>query len=437
VTGTTVERAGAHESTDSWVTTRLGVDLAVRARADGAVGATVLDSVELGLRRNPRRAQLLVSRVLGKHVPAPVEDVLGAAHLLGGLVRDACRGGTPVVVGFAETATGLGHAVASVSGADGGHAPYVHTTRRPAPCGARLVQFLEEHSHATDQTLALLPGGLVDDATLRADVPLVLVDDEISTGTTARNAIRALHAVWPRSRYVLASLLDSRTAPQQRQIEEFAAALGAEVTSVALLAGTVTTPPDVLPRAAGLLDTLPSPTGARGRPVPVVRSAFDLPAGVPTLAAQGWDRRCEAALVAAMRALAGTLPVSRDGRTLVLGDEEFMYVPQRLAAALGGQVRTSTTTRSPAAAVDTGGYPLRTVLGFPATEDAGRPAFAYNVAPSARVDPGNAPGFDDIVFVTDAPVAAHVEEGLLRLLAASARRSVHVVHVRPTGGSAR
>jgi Phosphoribosyl transferase/TRSP domain C terminus to PRTase_2 len=435
---TTLDRAGrgvAQGSTQSWVGDRLGIDLVVRARVP--VGATVLESVELGLRRNPRRAQLLVSRLLGKHVPAPVEEVLGAAHLLGGLVRDACRGGTPIVVGFAETATGLGHAVASVSGADGGGAPYVHTTRRPAPPAARLVQFLEEHSHATDQTLALVPGGPVDDATLRADVPLVLVDDEISTGTTASNAIRALHAVWPRRRYVLASLLDSRTAEQQRQLTEFGAGLGAEVSSVALLAGTVTTPPDVLARAARLLDALPAPTGADGSSVPVVRHDGTLPDGVPTHAAQGWDRACEAALAAVVRDLAGTLPVHRDGRTLVLGDEEFMYVPQRLAAALGGRVRTSTTTRSPAAAVDTEGYPLRTVLGFPATEDAGRAAFAYNVAPSERIDPGNAPGFDDIVFVTDAPVAAHVEAGLLRLLAASARRSVHVVRVRPAEGSAR
>jgi adenine/guanine phosphoribosyltransferase-like PRPP-binding protein len=425
---TALDRAGA--GTASWVATRLDVDLAVRATA-GALGPTVLDSIELGLRRNPRRAQLLVSRVLGKHIPVPVSDVLGAASLLGDLVRDACAGGTPVVVGFAETATGLGHAVAAVSGADGGPAPYVHTTRRPAPPGARLVQFLEEHSHATDQTLALLPDGIVDDATLRADVPLVLVDDEISTGTTARNAIRALHAVWPRSRYVLASLLDSRTAGQRRQTEEFGAALGAEVGSVSLLAGTVRTPTDVLARAARLLDGLPAPTGPRGVPVAVTTASVRLPAGVPTSAAQGWDAGCERRLAEAVRDLAASLPVHRDGRTLVLGDEEFMYLPQRLAAALGGQVRTSTTTRSPAAAVDTTGYPLRSVLGFPATEDAGRAAFAYNVAPSAQADPGNAPGFDDIVFVTDAPVTGHVEEGLLRLLAVSARRSVHVVSVRP------
>lgn len=414
----------------SWVRTRLGIDLDVRA--DAPEGAAFLEAVELGLRRNPSRAQLLVSRLLGKHVPVPVVGVLGAGRTLGDLVRDVCGGATPVVVGFAETATGLGHAVASVAGGDGEPAPYAHTTRRRAPAGARLVQFLEEHSHATDQTLALLPDGIVGEAAMTDDAPLVLVDDEISTGTTASNAIRALHEVWPRSRYVLASLLDSRTPEQRHRMTEFGTTLGAEVRSVALLAGTVTTPPDVLARAADLLEAVPAPTGAAQAPVPVHRCQLALPVGVPTLAAQGWDRRCEALLAESVRSLAGTLPVRRDDRTLVLGDEEFMYVPQRLAAALGDRVHSSTTTRSPAAAVDTVGYPLRTVLAFPATEDAGRAAFAYNVAPSAQPDPGNAPGFDDIVFVTDMPVTASVEHGLLGRLAASARRAVHVVSVRST-----
>ncbi len=285
---------GTKATPANWVSTRLGIDLDVRA--DAPAGAGFLDAVELGLRRNPSRAQLLVSRLLGKHIPVPVEDVLGAGRTLGRLVREACGGATPVVVGFAETATGLGHAVASVAAGDGGSdgecAPYVHTTRRPAPAGARLVQFVEEHSHATDQTLALLPDGIVGEAAMAADAPLVLVDDEISTGTTAINAIRALHAVWPRSRYVLASLLDSRTPEQRRRMIEFGAGLGAEVLSVALLAGTVTTPPDVLARAAELLETVPDPTDATGAVVPVHRRELTLPVGVPTLAAQGWDRRC-------------------------------------------------------------------------------------------------------------------------------------------------
>ncbi|WP_157944009.1 phosphoribosyltransferase family protein [Blastococcus atacamensis] len=418
-----------------WVTTELGIQLDVRAQAGGpAAGARIAGSIELGLRRNPLRAQLLVSRLLGKHVPARVTDVLGAGRLLGDLVRGACAGPTPVVVGFAETATALGHAVASVAGTDGTQAPYLHTTRRPAPEGARLLEFREEHSHATQQGLALLPGGAVGDALGRADVPLVLVDDEISTGRTAINAIRALHAVRPRDRYVVASLLDSRTAEQHRELEAFATGLGTSVTSVALLRGTVRTPADVLDRAARLLDRLAPPPGPSGRPVPVVRRALVLPPGLPTLAAHGWDGGSERLLTEAVDGVAPALPVHRDARTLVLGDEEFMYLPQRLAAALGPEVRTSTTTRSPAAVVDAPGYPLRTVLRFPATEDPDRAAFAYNVAPSAQPDPGNAPGFDDIVLVSDALVAGHTDV-LVDLLAATARRSVHVVQVCATDGA--
>jgi adenine/guanine phosphoribosyltransferase-like PRPP-binding protein len=416
-----------------WVATRLDIGLDVRARSGGS-GAGVVDSIELGLRRNPLRAQLLVSRLLGKHVPARVADVLGTGHLLGDLVRRACSGRTPVVVGFAETATALGHAVAAVAGVDGQQAPYLHTSRRPAPAGASVVEFREEHSHATHQGLALLPDGVVGDAAMRADVPLVLVDDEISTGRTAVNAIRALHAVWPRSRYVVASLLDSRTDEQHRELAAFAATLGASVVSVALLTGTVRTPADVLERAARLLDSLPAAPLPAGAQVPVLRRILDLPGGLPTLAAQGWDGACERLLAEAVHAVAAALPVHRDARTLVLGDEEFMYLPQRLAAALGEDVRTSTTTRSPAAVVDEPGYPLRTVLCFPATEDPDRTAYAYNVAPSARPEPGNAPGFDDVVLVTDAPAAPHAD-ALIGLLAASARRSVHVVQVCPAATS--
>ena len=47
------------------------------------------------------------------------------------------------------------------------------------------------------------------------DAPLVLVDDEISTGATALDSIRALHGLAPHRRYVVASLVDLRS-PEQR-----------------------------------------------------------------------------------------------------------------------------------------------------------------------------------------------------------------------------
>ncbi len=411
--------------TASSVAGQLGITLRVRPCFPDA--ARFAGGLEVGLRHNPNRAQLLVSRLLGKHVPVPVGEVLSAAHALGSAVRDACDGQTPVVVGFAETATGLGHGVASVSAADGGPAPYLHTTRRSAPSGARVVRFCEEHSHAVDQALALL-----DDADLRGGRPLVLVDDELTTGKTAVNAIRVIQASWPRQVYILASLIDCRSDAGRAEVARAVGAVGARVVSVSLLDGQVRLPADVIAGVREFVQALPAPPA--GPPVsgmaPVSWLSVTLPDGVPALAMHGWGPAEERAAGEAMSRLGASLPVARDGRTLVLGDEELMYLPQLLAAALGPEVRTSTTTRTPAVTIDGPGYPLRTALRFGSTEDGRRPGYAYNVAASRHAEPGNAPGFDHIVLVTDAARGRRTTQ-LAAELAASAGRSVHVITLRP------
>ncbi len=400
-----------------------GLGITVQVTPSFPEAAQFAGAVEIGLRRNPNRAQLLVSRVLGKHIPVPVCDVLSAAHALGSAVRSACAGQTPVVVGFAETATGLGHGVAAVSASDGGTAPYLHTTRRAAPGAARVVRFSEEHSHAVDQSLALL-----DDADLRGNRPLVLVDDELTTGKTAVNAIGAIQAAWPRELYVLASLIDCRGQERRTEVARSVRALGADVVSVSLLDGLVRVPDGAAAAVRDFVGTLPEPPAAPqpAATAPVRWHSVALPAGVPAIAIHGWGAAQELAAVELMRAVAGSLPVPRDARTLVLGDEELMYLPQLLARALGGQVRTSTTTRTPAVAIDRPGYPLRTALGFASTQDGQRPVFAYNVAGSGHAEPGNAPGFDHIVLVTDAPPGRRTS-GLVAALSACARTGVHVV----------
>lgn len=128
----------------SWVAERLGVELVGDAELRELLG--------LALRRNPKRAHLLVSHVLGKHVPQYPSVVYGAGFQLGRRVRELLgEAGArhAVVLGYAETATGLGHAVA-----DGlGTAPYLHSTRRPVAGVARAGGFEESHSHATSHLL--------------------------------------------------------------------------------------------------------------------------------------------------------------------------------------------------------------------------------------------------------------------------------------------
>ncbi|MDF3140846.1 phosphoribosyltransferase domain-containing protein, partial [Streptomyces sp. T21Q-yed] len=223
----------------SWVAERLGVQLEGDDELTQMLG--------LALRRNPKRAHLLVSHVLGKHVPQSPSVVYGAGFALGRRVRDllgADEAARAVVLGYAETATGLGHSVA-----DGiGLAPYLHSTRRPVAGVARAGGFEESHSHATSHLL--LPE---DPALLVGDGPLVLVDDEFSTGNTVLNTVRDLHQRYPRRRYVVVALVDMRSAEDAGRLEEFAREIGARVDLVAAASGTVRLPEGVLEKGQELV----------------------------------------------------------------------------------------------------------------------------------------------------------------------------------------
>jgi Phosphoribosyl transferase (PRTase)/Phosphoribosyl transferase/TRSP domain C terminus to PRTase_2/PELOTA RNA binding domain len=400
----------------SWVAERLGVEL---------VGDDALRSLlGLALRRNPKRAHLLVSNVLGKHVPQSPSVVYGHGFRLGrkvaGLLSPA-EARAAVVLGYAETATGLGHAVA-----DGlGTAPYLHSTRRPVDGVAPAGGFEESHSHATSHLL--LPE---DPALLAGDGPLVLVDDEFSTGNTVLNTIRDLHGRYPRARYVVVALVDMRSAEDVARMERFAEETGARLDLVAAASGAVRLPEDVLVKGQQLVAAHETPSGASEgphRPAHAVRVDLRWPHRLPDGGRHGFTpahrARLEAALPEMAARIKDALPAGAR-RVLVLGFEELMYAPLRLARELeqvaDAEVRFSTTTRSPVLAVDHPGYAIRTRLVFPAHDDpADGPGerYAYNVAGG---------GFDAVVAVVDSVAdtpALHAPDGLL------ARLGAHTPHV--------
>ncbi|WP_133909776.1 phosphoribosyltransferase [Streptomyces sp. NBC_00582] len=405
----------------TWVAERLGVEL---------VGDdTLRDLLGLALRRNPKRAHLLVSHVLGKHVPQSPSVVYGHGVALGRRVRALLgpEAADAVVLGYAETATGLGHSVA-----DGlGTAPCLHSTRRPVAGVARAGGFEESHSHATSHLL--LPE---DPSLLVGDGPLVLVDDEFSTGNTVLNTIRDLHDRYPRRRYVVVALVDMRSPADAARLDAFAREIGARVDLVAAASGTVRLPDGVLEKGQDLVARHGGDSpGARGtaRSTPTgpqpTHHRVDLrwPQGLPDGGRHGFTpahrTRLEAALPEMAARLAEAIPEGARS-ALVLGFEELMYAPLRLARELEqivpGEVRYSTTTRSPVLAVDDPGYAIRSRIVFPAHDDpADGPGerYAYNVAGA---------GFDAVIAVVDSVAdtpALHAPDGLLAQLAA------HTPHV--------
>ncbi|WP_327161791.1 phosphoribosyltransferase [Streptomyces zaomyceticus] len=404
--------------TGTWVAERLGVELIGDEELPALLG--------LALRRNPKRAHLLVSGVLGKHVPQRPSVVHGSGLDLGRRVRSLLgdeEAARSVVLGYAETATALGHAVA-----DGlGLAPYLHSTRRPVDGVARAGGFEESHSHATSHLL--LPE---DPKLLAGDGPLVLVDDEFSTGNTVLNTVRALHERYPRDRYVVVALVDMRSAADLGRLDAFAAEIGARVDLISGAAGTVRLPEGVLEKGRALVAAHEAPYEPAAAPAhgpTAVRVALDWPEGLPDGGRHGFTPDHRERLETALPALADRIGQALDGarRPLVLGFEELMYAPLRLGTALedaGHDVRYSTTTRSPVLAVDDPGYAIRTRLVFPAHDDpADGPGerYAYNVAGA---------GFDAVVLVVDSTAdtpALHAPDGLIAQLAAHIPRVVLAV----------
>ncbi|MEU3788684.1 phosphoribosyltransferase [Streptomyces fructofermentans] len=415
-TGAALPAAGVWSG--SWVAERLGVELV----GDEGLG----ELLGLALRRNPKRAHLLVSHVLGKHVPQSPAVVYGHGFALGLRVRELLgrdEAGRSVVLGYAETATGLGHAVA-----DGlGPAPCLHSTRRPVEGVARAGGFEEAHSHATSHLL--LPE---DPALLAGDGPLVLVDDEFSTGNTVLNTIRDLHDRYPRDRYVIVALVDMRSPADHGRLADFAREVGARVDLVAAASGTVRLPEGVLEKGQALVARHEAARGAEapagraaGAPAPARRVELEWPAGLPDGGRHGFTAGHRERLERALPAMAGRIADALPGtarRVLVLGFEELMYAPLRLGVALEelteAEVRYSTTTRSPVLAVDDPGYAIRTRLTFPAHDgpaDGPGERYAYNVAGG---------GFDAVVAVVDSVADTpelHAPDGLLARLAAHAR----------------
>jgi hypothetical protein len=380
--------------TGQWVADRFGVEV---DDVPAGSGRPLHELVGVALRRNPRRAHLLVSTVLGKHIPTDPRVVNAAGQQLGALAADRLQGEAgAVVLGYAETATALGHCVADELRAD-----YLHSTRRSVLGLDPVGGFDEEHSHATGHLLLPEDPGL-----LARPGPLVLVDDELSTGRTVLNTIAALHTLAPRRRYLVAALVDLRTPDDRDRMRAAADRLGAVIEVVALAAGAVRWPADFPTRAARAVATRRPAASDTNRPVATVRTGPAWPRGVREGGRHGFTPADQAALVAAAGVVAhGLAAALRGDRILVLGTEELMYAPLQIALALTGElgdaadVRFSTTTRSPVFAVDEQGYPIRTALTFASHDrpvDGPGERYAYNVAPSA-----DARHFTDIVLVVD------------------------------------
>lgn len=180
------------------------------------------DLLTYGVRKNPKRGFLLVSRVLGKHIPVTVQQAEKSYQILSQKLKDL-QLIAPHFIGLAETATALAEGVYQhyVNDQESilGHRDIAYqgvtlqNTTRYITDHPVLFYFEEPHSHA--------PAHIVYEPCENARLAkeLVLIDDELSTGTTLQNLATAWIDKHPHvERVVLVSLTD--WCPRRKEIEQ-------------------------------------------------------------------------------------------------------------------------------------------------------------------------------------------------------------------------
>ncbi|WP_416221030.1 phosphoribosyltransferase domain-containing protein [Pseudomonas sp. RP23018S] len=303
-------------------------------------------------RRNPKRAFLFVSKVLGKHIPVKPSVMEDTYQALAAQIP-ADLPGPVLLIGMAETAVGLGAGVHRVYSADRADSMYLVSTRHPVS-EHLFTRFEEEHSHASAH-LVHEPVDPVLSARLRSARSLVMIDDEASTGRTFVNLHRALVAagVDQLERVVTCVLTDWSSGA-------LSADLGASVEQVSLLSGAYAFTEN--PEAA--LPQMPE-TGT----VAIGEWPLD--------PANDWGRLGTCGV---RDTLGSGVTVTPGERVLVLGTGEFVWKPFLLAERLeraGAEVYFSSTTRSPIAL----GHCIEHALSFSDNYGLGIVNFLYNVAP--------------------------------------------------------
>lgn len=308
------------------------------------------------VRRNPKRGFLFVSRVLGKHIPVTPEVAARTYRTLAAALPELHA---PHFIGLAETATALGEGVfrAWLEGepdpqsGQTRHGTFQHTTRYHTQFPL-MLRFDEPHSHA--------PAHLVYDPgpAARAATELVLIDDELSTGTTLQNLAAAWLELHPHVlRVVLVSLTD--WCPRRRELAE---SLGVPVDFVSLTRGELSFTPDP--------DWHPAALPA------VVGNGADKTALLPTQSA----RYGHLTNLPTPDTLGLTFRAT--DYVLVLGTGEYQYPAFALARLIAPGVASclwNATTRSPILP----GLAIRHTLTFADNVSDGIPNFVYNVDPAA------------------------------------------------------
>lgn len=367
------------------------------------------DLLGFAQRINPKRAFLFVSKVLGRHIPVAPSTMRDAFTDLANLVPDDLP--EPIlVIGMAETAVGLSAGVHQALQTRYPNALLLNSTRHAQHDDSHdksshslLTTFSEDHSHAS-QHLIYQSADNVTQAQLFASKTLIMVDDEASTGNTCVNVVTALRnaGLDQLEQVHLTTLVDWSLNQERHQHQDTADSDDAVSDQIAKRLPNIKFQRHHLLSGAWAWTDAPNPK-------PITMPSVDTTeAGSHTLGDTGnWGRfptldstdgfdNYLLKFQTAFKVFNKQAQSEKENfdkrhfdkeqlpqRILVLGSNEFVWLPFLLAEWLETQTQNSTVnfsalTRSPIAL----GGAITTMLSFSDNYGLGMTNFAYNVEPS-------------------------------------------------------
>ncbi|HJV17290.1 MAG TPA: phosphoribosyltransferase family protein, partial [Bacillales bacterium] len=393
----------------------------------------------MAARINKKRSFLFVSKLIGKHIPINPQKGLVTSALLAaryyqiitGKKYEQCEellhsfltdkpyrhqkpfipeSSNPLIIGFAETATALGHAFFDCFE----RADYFHTTREEIRSKSPVITFEEEHSHATSHRC------YISKPLIKNDREIILVDDELTTGKTVLNIIQSIHSKFPRKKYSVVSILDWRSTENKQEFKRLEASLSIKIEVISLIGGSV---------KIKQLKELPA-AHVENRTISIVEPKLEflslstpyseiIPSYIKETGRFGIGSHERTQIYQKIIQTARFLSEKRTGnKTLCLGTGEFMYIPMKIASEMSEGVSFQSTTRSPIYISNEKNYGVRFGATFPNPEDMTVSHFVYNI-------PKNY--YDDLFLFFEREVDDESLEGILEALKLTQIKSIKIV----------
>ena len=374
-------------------------------------------------KNNKKRNFLFVSQLLGKHIPIKPDVLFEACKkLVTSYARDKalnkhqnenyiCKEDT-LVIGFAETATAMGHAVFDCF-AEKCH--YVHTTRNSVNDYEFAFEFEEEHCHAPEQLFFLQKEKWIKEAK-----EVIIVDDEVTTGKTINNIINQIDKNYPGKSYSIITFLDWRNNENLELYQQFIRERNLDINFYSLVQGNIknidVSDNQMEDKEVCLAENYDASKNGW------LFHYGNLEPSIQISAENGMSISQKEKLLYKAELIAKQIKPKLSGqKRAILGTGEFMYFPLQCARIFPDTNYFNATTRSPVIANNHPNYGIKKSMNFICPTDPSRNEYLYN---------SNIMECDEVVLFFENKVPEHQLNSLLSELDKANYKHKHVVFVK-------